>query len=100
MASLFAREPSWISVAVAQTTLVVWLAALAGGDFGKADPGTHPILVRAASRDGAAVAGLFGFVVPVVFGMFPRLAPGLLGLPRLGRLSTRLPPTVGAVLSA
>ncbi len=100
VASLFAREPSWIAVAAAQTTLVVWLAAVTLGDLARGDPAAHPVFVRATSRDGAAVAGLFGFVVPVVFGMAPRLAPGLLGLPRLGRVETRLPPALGAFLSA
>lgn len=85
---------------MAQTTLLVWLAALTVGDLGRGDPRAPQAFVRASSRDGAAVLGLFGFVIPVVLGMFPRLAPGLLGLPRLGRFQARVPPSLGAVLSA
>jgi hypothetical protein len=74
------RDAGRISIALGQLTLAAWVGLLLAHDlapqsgFGPAE--------RAASTLGAAIAGAFGFVLPVVLGMFPRLAPGLMSLPR------------------
>jgi len=92
------RDPGWIAVAAGQLTLAVWVVLLAYRDL--AGPTTFVPAVLAGSTTGAAVVGVFGFVLPVVLGMFPRLAPGLLGLPR-PRYGESLPPAlVGLAVSA
>lgn len=63
-----------------QVTLAAWVVLLLAFDLAP-DANFGPA-VRANSTVGAAVAGVFGFVLPVVLGMFPRLAPGLMALPR------------------
>ncbi len=83
MASLFEREPSWIGLSAAQAALAVWLVLMLVGDLG--GDGGWPPASRATAATGAAVMGAFGFVVPSVLAMFPRLAPGLLGLGRPSR---------------
>jgi nitrite reductase (NO-forming) len=92
------RDRSWVAVAAAQVTLLSWLVLLLGADLlGAAAPAP---CARAASPWGAASLGVLGFGVPVVLGMFPRLAPGLLGLPRApGRMPLACA-AVGALMSA
>ncbi len=74
------REPSGVALGAAQLVLLVWLALLTAADQLGAQ--SFEAGARAASPTGAAVLGALGFVVPAVLAMFPRLAPGLLGLGR------------------
>jgi hypothetical protein len=98
LASLFEREPSWVGLAAAQVALALWLALLLVGDL--EGPGGWPPFGRATGATAAAVMGAFGFVVPSVLSMFPRLAPGLLGLGRPARRLALAAPAVGASMAA
>ena len=92
------RDPSWVALAAGQATLAVWLGLLLAADGLGA--GSSVVLARAVSPTGAAALGVFGFAVPAVFGMFPRLAPGLLGLPRTPPAAHLAAAGAGAAMSA
>lgn len=96
MAAPAPREPSWIALAAAQMLLFVWLVLLALADLGGSSVG--PVPPRAATATGAAVFGIMGFAVPAVLGMFPRLGPGLLGLPRPPRAVAIASAAIGALM--
>lgn len=97
MRSLLPREPSWLAVAAGQVSLGLWLFLLLLRDLLPLADGAP--LSTAASPTGAAAMGVFGFAVPVILGMFPRLGPGLLGLAHPSRRAAFVPAGLGVAVA-